>query len=337
MMKDDVILLSHGAGARQSHDLIREVFAGRFGMPEHLTDSAILQNSGMALAFTTDSYVVDPVFFPGGDIGKLAVCGTVNDLAVSGAAPAFLSASFIIEEGLSIADLGRVASSMASEAEKAGVRIIAGDTKVVERGKCDSLFINTSGIGFIKGGRERLSDGSLIQPGDKIIVNGTLGNHEIAILGTRKKLDFRTPVTSDCASLNHIIAEILDRCNGVRFMRDLTRGGLATALNELFSMIRHGIRISEKNIPVDEAVAGICEMLGFHPAYLANEGKFLIVSDPEDEERILEIMQSNPLGIHSATIGEITPERHSCVIMETQIGGTRILDMPSGLQIPRIC
>lgn len=334
---NEFITLAQGNGGKQAHELIRKVFAESFGMTKPLTDSAILEESGFTLAFTTDSYVVDPLFFPGGDIGKLALCGTVNDLAVSGADPEYIAASFIIEEGFPLSDLKNIVRSMSREASKAGVRIVTGDTKVVEKGKCDKLFITTSGIGILDQEKENISTGKEIKPGDKIIINGPLGNHAIAVLGARKNLGFTTPVTSDCASLNHLIKSVLDKCNGVRFMRDVTRGGLATVLNELTEICGSGIKINESAVPVDEPVKGLCEMLGFDPLYLANEGKVLFVVGKGEEEKVLNILRSDPLGRDSSIIGEIVPGKEKLVILNTSVGGSRILDMPSGLQLPRIC
>ena len=334
---NDLVSLNHGSGGKLSRDLIEKVFVKKFGIPEPLTDSAIIKNNGVTLAFTTDSYVVDPIFFPGGNIGKLAVCGTVNDLAVSGADPKYLSASFIIEEGFPVDDLTEIAESMAAEALKAGVRIITGDTKVVGRGKCDKLFISTSGIGILNPELEHISTGKRIKEGDKLIINGPLGNHAIAVLGAREKLNFSTAVISDCASLNHLTAKVLQHCNEIHFMRDLTRGGLATILNEFTAMIRFGVIINENSIAVDDPVRGLCEMLGFDPLYLANEGKILIVAGAGEETKVLEILRSDPLGKGSEIIGEIVPDKRNLVILKTTIGGKRILDLLSGQQLPRIC
>jgi hydrogenase expression/formation protein HypE len=336
-LMDEIITLNHGSGGKRSHDLIEKVFVGRFGMAEPLTDSAILKNSGLNLAFTTDSYVVDPLFFPGGNIGKLTVCGTVNDLAVSGADPWYIAAAFIIEEGFPVNDLVLIAESMAEEAVNAGVKIVTGDTKVVEKGKCDKLFITTSGIGILKPDRVHISTGKRTKPGDKLIINGPIGNHAIAVLGARKKLSFSTPLTSDCASLNHLINSVLKNCKEIRFMRDLTRGGLATVLNEFAGMIGNGITINEDSVPIDDPVKGLCEMLGFDPFYLANEGKVLIVAGAGEETKVLDILRSDPLGRNAQIIGEITPDKRNLVILNTSIGGKRILDMLSGQQLPRIC
>jgi len=333
----EFISLSQGSGGKLTHELIEKVFIKRFVMAELLTDSAILKESGFTLAFTTDSYVVDPLFFPGGNIGKLAVCGTVNDLAVSGAVPRYISASFIIEEGFPMNDLIRITDSMAEEATKAGVKIVTGDTKVVGKGKCDKLFITTAGIGILKPDMVHISTGKRIKPGDKLIINGPLGNHAIAVLGARNQLSFRTTVSSDCASLNHLINNVLQNCKEILFMRDLTRGGLATVLNELAGMIKSGIIINEVSIPVDDPVKGLCEVLGFDPFYLANEGKVLIVVSAGEEKRVLEILRSDPLGKCSEIIGEIIPDKNGLVVLNTSVGGRRILDMPSGEQLPRIC
>ncbi len=333
----ELITLAQGNGGKQAHDLIKKVFAENFGMTEPLTDSALFKENNLTIAFTTDSYVVDPVFFPGGDIGKLAVCGTVNDLAVSGAVPKYIAASFIIEEGFPLADLERIVRSMRDESRKAGVSIITGDTKVVEKGKCDRLFITTSGNGILNPGREHLSTGKNIVAGDKLIINGSLGNHAIAVLGARKNLSFTSPVISDCAPLNHLIKKVLDNCTEVRFMRDLTRGGLAAVLNELMEMTGYDININEQAVPVDEPVKGLCEMLGFDPLYLANEGKVLFVIGRGAEEKVLELLRSDPLGKDSQVIGDITPGKKNLVVLTTSAGGKRILDMPSGIQLPRIC
>jgi hydrogenase expression/formation protein HypE len=331
------ISLNHGEGGKHTHELIKNVFIAKFGMAEPLTDSAIVEGSGNTLVFTTDAYVVDPIFFPGGNIGKLAVCGTVNDLAVSGASPQYIACSFIIEEGFPVNDLLMIVDSMAKEASKAGVRIVAGDTKVVGKGKCDKLFITTSGTGILDNDKKHISTGTLIKPGDKLILSGPLGNHAIAVLGARNKLSFTTPVFSDCASLNHMIASVLNNCSKVYFMRDLTRGGLGGVLNELAEIIGKGIAINESSIPIDEPVRGVCEILGFDPIYLANEGKVLIVSGKGAETKVLDLLMEDPLGKDSAIIGEVTGDKREKVILNTVTGGRRILDMPSGVQLPRIC
>lgn len=333
----EYVSLDHGNGGSLTGKLIRDVFTKRFGLAEPLTDSAILKEKGTVLAYTTDSYVIDPIFFPGGDIGKLALCGTVNDLAVSGAVPMFISASFIIEEGFPLHDLELIADSLASEAQKAGVRVVTGDTKVVERGKCDKIFINTSGIGILKPEFEHIGSGKKVRPGDKLIINGYLGNHAIAVLGARKELTFKTTVVSDCASLNYMIQKVLNECSEVHFMRDLTRGGLTTVLNELTGMVSSGIIINESSVPVEEPVKGLCEILGFNPLYLANEGKVVFVVGEGEREKVLEILHADPCGKNAEEIGEIVEDERKLVILKTAIGGRRILDMPSGIQLPRIC
>jgi hydrogenase expression/formation protein HypE len=333
----ELVSLNHGSGGKQAHELIRNLFAKKFGIPEPLTDSAVLRENGFTLVFTTDSYVVDPLFFPGGNIGKLALCGTVNDLSVSGAIPKYISASFIIEEGFPLEDLKVIADSMAEEANNAGVKIVTGDTKVVEKGKCDKLFITTAGTGFLKSGFEHISTGERIRPGDRLIVNGPMGNHAIAVLGARNNLNFSSSVISDCASLNHMIQSMLDKCDQVHFMRDLTRGGLAAVLYELVQLCTEGIIVDEILIPVDEPVKGLCEILGFDPFYLANEGKILVVAGEDEYQEILSILRSHPLGKKSAVIGTVVEYQKGKVVLNTFSGGRRILDIPSGIQLPRIC
>ncbi len=334
---NEFITLNHGSGGRQAHQLITELYVKSFEMSLPLTDSAVLKNNGYTLAFTTDSYVVDPLFFPGGNIGKIAVCGTVNDLSVSGAVPQYLSASFIIEEGFPLSDLKAIVTTMAEEARLAGVRIVTGDTKVVGKGKCDRLFITTSGTGLLKPEFEHISSGKLICPGDKLIVNGALGDHAIAVLGARNNLSFSSPVVSDCASLNHLIQSVLEESSKVHFMRDLTRGGLSAVLYELAHLSGSGLLVEEAAVPVDDPVRGLCEVLGFDPFSLANEGKVLIVAAAEEYEKILGILRAHPLGKKSALIGEITDAHKGEIILNTLTGGKRILDIPSGVQLPRIC
>ncbi len=333
------ITLSHGSGGRLSHDLIENLFIRYFNNPilNAQTDSAVVNGPFKNLSFTTDSYIVDPLFFPGGDIGKLSVCGTVNDLAVSGAKPLYISAGFIIEEGFSGDDLERIVSSMAQEAERAGVQIITGDTKIINKGKADKIFINTAGVGKFTDNHTAISYGKYIQPGDKIIVNGDLGRHEIAILASREELKLKTPVESDCASLNLLIEKILQNHTGIRFMRDLTRGGLATVLNEAVDKREYGIQINEKQIPLEDNVKSICEMLGLDPLFLANEGRMMLIAPPDEAEEIIKIMNKDELGRNAAIIGEVSRSNPGEVLMETEIGGTRIIDMLTGQQLPRIC
>ena len=333
------ILLSHGSGGKLTHNLIYHIFFKYFNneILEKQTDSALLNIGSKNLAFTTDSYVVDPIFFPGGDIGKLAVCGTVNDLAVSGAKPLYLSASFIIEEGFPMNDLETIVKSMAEEAKKAGVKIVTGDTKVVDKGKCDKIFINTSGIGVLNKDRLEISSGFQIEIGDKIIVNGNIGEHGMAVLSARNELNFEANVESDCASLNGLIHDILWASKGVKFMRDATRGGVGTVLCEIAENKKYGIEIEESKIPISENVKGMCEIFGFDPLYVANEGKLIVVVSEKDSNKVLSIMRNHDLGKESSIIGEIVKTNKGLVVLKTEIGGSRIVDMLSGAQLPRIC
>jgi hydrogenase expression/formation protein HypE len=334
----DIITLNHGSGGKASQDLIKEIFINSFGDPNAiLSDSAILDIDSRKIAFTTDSFVIDPIFFPGGDIGKLAVCGTVNDVAVSGAIPKYLTTSFILEEGLLIDDLKKIVDSMAKQATIANVKIVAGDTKVVNKGKCDKIFINTTGIGIFEKDYSYISTGEKIIAGDKIIVNGTLGDHSIAVLGARNELEFKTEVQTDCACLHELIQDILTAGKQIKFMRDITRGGLATVLNELAEIVNLGIELTEKEIPVKDSVNGLCEILGFDPLYLANEGKVLMIVHQDDAKDIVEIMKRNPLGKESKIIGDIVSDHPKMVVGKTEIGGKRIINMLQGEQLPRIC
>ncbi|MCE1246088.1 MAG: hydrogenase expression/formation protein HypE [Firmicutes bacterium] len=338
-MNKQKITISHGGGGRHTRDLIQNHFAKAFSNPflEQMDDSAILEmgTGGGRFAFTTDSYVVKPVFFPGGNIGELAVFGTVNDLAVSGAKPLFLSAGFIIEEGFLIEDLDRIIDSMKKAAEKAGVLIVTGDTKVVEKGGADGVFINTSGVGAFPENRMEPEE---VKQGDKIIVNGTMGDHGIAVMIARNEIKLQSRLESDTAPLNLLIMPLLEKFPGkIKFMRDITRGGLAMVLNEFCENRSYGVRILEKNIPINENVGAICEILGLDPLYTANEGKVMLVVDGDSAEAILNIMKTLPYGDNSAIIGELTQTGNSRVILKTKIGTGRIIDMPSGEQLPRIC
>jgi hydrogenase expression/formation protein HypE len=339
MMKNKTILLGHGSGGKLSHELIHDIFFKHFGENEkHFpTDASLLHLPGNQIAYTTDSYVVDPIFFPGGNIGKLAVCGTVNDLAVSGATPLYLSCGFIIEEGFDLGQLEEIVKTMADEAEKAGVKIVAGDTKVVDKGKCDKIFINTSGIGSIELKHKHISYGQFIKPGDKIIINGNIGDHGVTIIGARNNISFADDLKSDCASLNGLIADVIQASENIVFMRDATRGGLATVLCELVENRDYGIAINEADIPVSESVSGLCEVFGFDPLYIANEGKVVMVVAEKDCQKVLNVMQHHELGRNSAIIGEITSENPQKVLLETSIGGKRVVDMLTGEQLPRIC
>ncbi|MDP1622819.1 MAG: hydrogenase expression/formation protein HypE [Bacteroidales bacterium] len=333
------ILLSHGNGGRMMHDLIENLFLKHFEntIINEQYDSAILPAHADEIAFTTDSFVIDPLFFPGGNIGKLAVCGTVNDLAVSGAVPQYISVSFILEEGFSMLELEEIVKSMAKEARYAQVAVVTGDTKVVNKGKCDKLFINTSGIGRVGKKDQLVGKAQKINPGDVIIINGTIGDHGMAVMSARESFNFKTQVVSDCASLNHLIRNILDQSPGVKFMRDPTRGGVATVLNELSVKINRGIEISEQELPVSKGVRAMCEILGFEPLHIANEGKALVVSTVDESESILRIMKDHPLGRNSAIIGTVVNDHPGKVVLKTVTGGRRIIDSLTGDPLPRIC
>jgi hydrogenase expression/formation protein HypE len=336
--QDQVILLGHGSGGTLTNSLIKSVFQEALRNPvlDEMLDAALLDLGQGRVAFTTDSFVVDPIFFPGGDIGKLAVCGTVNDLAVSGADPLYLSAAFIIEEGFPLADLRRIVDSMQAAADSAGVRVVTGDTKVVGRGAADKIFINTAGIGVVPAGRG-LSP-RRIQPGDAVLVSGPLGDHGLTILAQREGLAFNTPVVSDCTPLNRIAAAVLAAGGeGVRCMRDPTRGGLATTLNELAAQGERGMLVQETLIPLRREVIAACEMLGLDPLYLANEGKLIAVVAPEAAELVLEAMRSLPEGRGAVSIGRVTGGNEALVLLETELGATRIMTMLEGEPLPRIC
>jgi len=333
------ILLGHGSGGLLSANLIRDVFVKHFSNPilGVLSDAAIVKADQVMLAFTTDSFVVDPLFFPGGDIGRLAVCGTVNDLSVSGAKPLYMSSAFIIEEGLPIETLEKIVKSMTDEATGAGVQIVTGDTKVVKRGQCDKVYINTAGIGIIEKKYEHISFGRLNMPGDNILVNGYLGDHEIAILSARENITFEEPVFSDVTPLNHMISGMLEAGVDIHFMRDITRGGIATILSEIAASQQFGILIDENLLPIREQVKGLCEVFGFNPLYLANEGKVALVVSQETTRLALEVMKSFREGISAAVIGNLTVSDKGRVLMKSAIGGTRIVEKLAGEQLPRIC
>ncbi|MCG8607703.1 hydrogenase expression/formation protein HypE [bacterium] len=320
------------------NNLISNLFLWAFDNPylKELDDQAVFEINGQRLAFSTDSFVVDPIFFPGGDIGELAVNGTVNDICVSGANPLFLSTGFIVEEGFPLRELKKIVESMRTAAQRAGVVIVTGDTKVVNKGQIDKVFINTAGIGLIEHGYE-ISAGNL-QPGDLILLSGTLADHGMAILSKREGLAFESPIESDTAPLNDLVRRILQvGGRAVHAMRDPTRGGLATALNELAGSSQVGIRIKEDRIPVNAAVAGACEILGLDPLYVANEGKLIVTVMRDDAEAVLKAMRSHPLGREATIIGDVVSEKPGLVSMRTRIGGWRIVDMLVGEQLPRIC
>ncbi|MBX2989806.1 MAG: hydrogenase expression/formation protein HypE [Bacteroidetes bacterium] len=331
------VLLAHGSGGKLTHQLIQKVFLSQFKNEalEPLHDGAILNINGSRLAFSTDSFVVNPIVFPGGSIGELAVNGTVNDLAVCGAKPLFIGVGFIIEEGFSMEELWRIAVAMQEAARKAGVMVVTGDTKVVERGKADKIFINTSGIGVVEEGVD-ISPKN-IKPGDAIIVSGTIADHGIAIMSVREGLEFETQITSDTAPLNDLVERMFSASKRIRVLRDATRGGVASVLNELAESSGIGLTIVEERIPLKEEVRGACELLGFDPLYVANEGKLLAIVPKEVAEAVLEAMRSHPLGVDAQIIGEATMDHPRIVVMKSRIGGTRVVDMLSGEQLPRIC
>jgi hydrogenase expression/formation protein HypE len=331
------ILLGHGSGGKLSADLLRDVFLPALGNPvlDRLEDQAVVGLNGIRLAITTDSFVVKPLFFRGGDIGSLAVHGTINDLAMGGAVPLWLTAAFILEEGLPLDTLRRVVASMQQAAAKAGVQIITGDTKVVEKGSADGIFINTTGIGRV---REDVSlSASQARPGDVILVSGYLGDHGIAILAEREGLQFETQVNSDSAALHTLVADLLEVTNEVRCLRDPTRGGLSSTLNEIATSSKVGMELVETSIPVREEVRGACEMLGLDPMYVANEGKLVAVVSASAAQAALRALRGHPLGENAAIIGRVTEEHPRMVVMRTPLGTTRIVDMLAGDQLPRIC
>lgn len=333
----DTVLLGHGSGGKLSADLVRKVFLPALNNPvlARLDDQAIVNVNGQRLAFTTDSFVVKPLFFPGGDIGSLAVHGTVNDLAMGGATPLFLSAAFIIEEGFSIEELRRVVNSMRLAAAEAGVQVVTGDTKVVEKGKGDGLFINTTGIGIVPEGLELSADRA--RPGDKVLLSGSIGEHGIAILAQREGLEFESAIQSDSAALHTLVAEMLGVCHEIRCMRDPTRGGVSSTLNEIAEQSHVGIELQECTIPVREEVRGACELLGLDPLYVANEGKLIAIVAPDAAQAVLQAMRRHALGTEARIIGTVTAGNAGLVTMRTPLGTTRIVDMLAGDQLPRIC
>jgi hydrogenase expression/formation protein HypE len=331
------IVLGHGSGGKLTHQLIEKIilpqFKNEFLNPLH--DGAVLDLNGVKVAFSTDSYVVNPIFFPGGDIGKLAIHGTVNDLAMCGAKPLYLSVGFILEEGLPVEEFWRVTRSMREAADEAGVALVTGDTKVVDRGNADRMFINTAGIGLI-------ADGVNIHPrraqvGDKVLINGQIAQHGIAIMSVRENLAFESEIVSDTAPLNGLVAAILAACPDVHVLRDPTRGGVTSALSEIAEQAGVGIRLNEAAIPISEEVRGACEILGLDPLYVANEGKLLAIVPAAGADNVLKTMQAHALGRDAAIIGEIVNDHAGMVTMKTRVGGSRVVDMLSGEQLPRIC
>ena len=337
------IVMGHGSGGKMSHELIANIFASKFTNPVLDTgDDAgafILPTEiapgNVKLAISTDSHVVTPLFFPGGDIGRLAICGTVNDVSMLGATPLCLTAGFVLEEGLEMALLREVVESMTTAAREANIQIIAGDTKVVQNGKADGLYINTTGIGVIPAEVE--ISGTRAQPGDVIILSGTIGDHGIAVLAARGELHFETTITSDVAPLNKLVAEMLSVSKEIHVLRDPTRGGLATSLNEIALQSQVGIMIHEDAIPIKPPVAAACEMLGFDPLYVANEGKLIAIVKEQDASRILSVMRCNSLGVEAAIIGNVVEKPAAHVLLKTTYGTTRMVDMLSGEMLPRIC
>ena len=339
-MSQDAIILAHGSGGKLTHDLICDVFVRHFANPllNAQDDAAVWTPPSPAaarLAFTTDSYVIQPIFFPGGDIGKLAVCGTINDLAMVGAQPLYLSASFILEEGLPPADLERIVASMAQTAKEAGAEIIAGDTKVVDRGSADMVFINATGVGVVP--PAVCISGANAQPGDVVIVSGPIGVHGLAIMSHREGLRFSFPLRSDCAPLNGLVATMLKADTRIHCLRDPTRGGLATTLNEIAAQSHVGIEIEEASVPVPESVKAACELLGLDPLYAANEGKLVAIVSPDDADKVLTAIRKNQYGHEAAVIGEVVKEHPGRVVMKTRLGASRIVDVLVGELLPRIC
>ena len=333
----DRVLLGHGSGGKLSADLVRDVFLRAFHNPilARKDDQAILDVGGQRLAFTTDTFVVKPLFFSGGDIGSLAVHGTVNDLAMGGARPLFLSAAFLIEEGLPMETLQRVVASLRRAADEAGVQVVTGDTKVVEKGSGDGLFINTSGIGVVPDGLQLSA--SQARPGDRILLSGSIGDHGLAILATREGLEFETELASDSAALHTLVAAMLAATSDIRALRDPTRGGVSSALNEMAAQAQVGIEIDERAIPVRDEVKGACELLGLDPLYVANEGKLIAIVAPSAADAVLEAMRRHPLGVQAQIIGTVTAAHPRMVTMRTTVGPSRIVDMLAGDQLPRIC
>ena len=336
-MKTDKILLDHGSGGRISHNLITSVMLPIFdnAILSQLNDGAIFDIKGRRFAFSTDTYVVDPIFFPGGNIGDLAINGTVNDVAMCGATPLYLSIGLIVEEGFPMTDLKRILKQTGIAAEKAGVKVVTGDTKVVPKGAADKIFINTSGIGLIPKNVNIASHKA--RPGDKIILSGSIADHGITVLTQREGMLFDSSVTSDTAPLNHMVKRMLSVCSGIHVFRDPTRGGVGTALNEIADKSKVGVRIYEDRIPVKNEVAGMCELLGFDPLYIANEGKLLAFVKPDCAEDVLAATKEDEFGRDACIIGEVVSDYPGKVYMQTRIGGTRIVDMLAGEQLPRIC
>jgi hydrogenase expression/formation protein HypE len=336
-MKQDKILLDHGAGGKMSHQLTKDILLPVFDSPllASLDDGAVFETGGKRLAFSTDTYTVDPIFFPGGNIGDLAINGTVNDIAMCGASPRYLSVGLILEEGFPISDLKAIVRQMGRSAKAADVSVVTGDTKVVPKGAVDKIFINTSGVGVLFDGVDVACKNAT--PGDIIILSGTIADHGVTILAKREGLSFDVSVESDSAPLNHLTRRMFESSRMIHVLRDPTRGGVATSLNEIAETSGVGIKLFEDNIPVKPEVLGMCELLGLDPLYLANEGKLLAFVGPRDAEAVLSVMQKDPVARDACIIGEVISDNPGRVFMQTRIGGKRIVDMLSGEQLPRIC
>lgn len=334
----DIITLSHGSGGKATNKLIDDLFYRYFNNEflNQKNDSSVLPTINGKIAMSTDSFVINPIFFNGGDIGKLSVCGTINDICMSGAKPLYISVGFIIEEGLPVEDLEKIVKSISETAIKAGVKIVTGDTKVVEKGSCDKIYINTTGIGVIEDENYYLG-GDKVKEGDKIIISGTLGDHGMCIMNSRENLGFESNLKSDCCLLNTLIKDILSVSKNVRVLRDPTRGGLATTLNEIIKHSGISMEIIEDNIPVKEEVAAMCDILGIDPLFVANEGKLVVIVDDKDSDNVLKIMKQNPIGVDSIIIGQAVKDNRNKLYLKTNIGGKRIINMPEGEILVRIC
>lgn len=332
-----IITLSHGSGGKITNELIENIFYKYFNN-EYLSqnnDSSVLPVVEGKLAISTDSFVINPIFFNGGDIGKLAVCGTVNDISMSGAIPLYITVGFILEEGFKIADLERIVKSIAETAKEAGVKIVAGDTKVVENGSADKIFINTTGVGVIK--ENRYLTAQNIRVGDKVIISGTLGDHGTCIMSQRNNLEFDNNIKSDCGSLNKLIHKALEVSDNIRVLRDPTRGGLATTLNEISNQGNRSIMLYEDKLPINDEVMSMCEILGLEPLYIANEGKVVLIVASADADKVLEAIKEESMGKNATIIGEVMEDSKGSVYLRTEIGGTRLINMPVGELLPRIC
>jgi hydrogenase expression/formation protein HypE len=329
--------MSHGSGGRAMAQLVEELFIKHFDneLLHQGNDQALFSIESGRMVMSVDGHVISPLFFPGGDIGSLAVHGTLNDVAMSGARPLYLSAGFILEEGFPLDDLERIVASMADASRQAGVPVVTGDTKVVERGKGDGVFITTTGVGRVPDGVN--ISGDRAQPGDAILISGAIGNHGVAIMSSRENLEFETSIESDSAALHELVAQMVRAVPDIHCLRDPTRGGLATTLNELAQQSGVGMALREAHIPVDEQVAAACELLGLDPLYVANEGKLVCICPPQNADQLLDIMRAHPLGKHAARIGEVLEDEHGFVQMQTRFGGSRVVDWLAGEQLPRIC